>query len=213
METSSLFLYALLGASASFIGTLPVGPINISVVYTTLNENLTTALRLAFAAALVEIGQSFLAIHCGHLINSALDNDYVKYALIVLFLVIGVLFLLKKNKSSINPDEEARKKKNSPFVRGLLIAALNPQALPFWVFVLTFLQSTSYVSADSFMRISALLVFLLGVSIGKWLALALYGYLSVLISKRLTTITQFMNKIIGGIFLVLGVVQLVKVLT
>ncbi len=184
----------------------------IGCLHDTQRKSVQRTARLALAAALVEIGQLFLAIHFGRLLSDALNNDYVKYAVAVAFLGVGTLFLIKKNKAT-KPDKEITDKKSHPFFRGLLVAVLNPQALPFWLFVLAFMQSMTFFSIDTLAQLDFLLVFLLSAAIGKWFALALYGYLSALIAGRLKTITKFINKIIGVVFLVLGMVQLIKILT
>ena len=59
VSTISVFFIALV---ASFGGTLPFGPINLSVVNTTINRSFKAALRFSTAAALVEILQALVAV-------------------------------------------------------------------------------------------------------------------------------------------------------
>lgn len=65
MGISPVFVL-LIGWLASFTGTLPLGPINLSVVEVTVNRSFRAAIWLSVAAALVEIFQSLLALTGTH---------------------------------------------------------------------------------------------------------------------------------------------------
>ena len=101
------------------------------------------------------------------------------------------------------------KRKTSPFLRGAIIGILNPQALPFWVAVIAALKSSAWVSFGMW---DFILLFLFGVSLGKLVALLLYGKMSLLIVSRITSLSQWMNRIIGGIFIALALIQGAKMI-
>ena len=207
----SPFISFMAGFIASFLGTLPFGPINLSVVDTTIKQNLRAGLWFALAAAIVEIGQSFVAIHCSMFITDFLQSSpWLSIGIAFLFIVLGILFFFKKN---IQSSDTGDKKKRNNFVRGILISIVNIQAIPFWIFVLTYLETVQMIQLNTSQRLNFILLFLIGVAIGKFLALLLFGVLSEAISKRTDFLNKWMNKILGSIFIFIGLLQLVQLYT
>ena len=198
-----------IGWLASFLGALPFGSINLSVVDTTIKKNLRAGLSFSIAAAVVEILQSFIAVHCNMAISHFFENStWVPIAIIVLFLGIGLAFMLKKQKPQ-TPDTN-NNKKNS-FLKGITIALLNPQALPFWIFVLAYLEKDQMIMITLHQGISFIFLFLLGVAIGKFSALAIFSLLSKYISQRSQFLSLWMNKIIGSVLILIGLAQAYQV--
>lgn len=211
MAISPLTAFAI-GWIASFLGTLPFGPINLSVVNTTIKKSFKAGLGVALAAALIEIIQSFIAIHCSMVITHFLsESPFIKVLAIGLFIVLGLFFFFKKNKNQ--KVSTSKKKSDNSFIQGLAIALFNPQAIPFWIFVLTYLETSRMIHLSiQGEELQSVIFFLIGVSIGKLCALILFGLLSKVISKKSTRITLMMNKIIGSILLVIGLVQAVQLI-
>ena len=200
-------LHFLAGFIASFLGTLPFGPINLSMVDTTINDGLKVGLRFSIAAAIVEIGQSLFAYNFGMWITQYLEHNFwVQLSVFGVLFAIGALFLLRKGREDAQMKD---KRKTSPFLRGAIIGILNPQALPFWVAVIAALKSSAWVSFGMW---DFILLFLFGVSLGKLVALLLYGKMSLLIVSRITSLSQWMNRIIGGIFIALALIQGAKMI-
>ena len=165
----SPFLSFIIGFIAAFLGSLPFGPINLSVVDTTIRQSLNAGLRFALAAAIIEIGQSFIAVHCSMFITQFIESSpWVSISIALIFIAIGTTFLFKKKVGKVK--EEKTKKENS-FIRGLLISAVNMQAIPFWIFILTYLETAQMIHLNTSQRLSYILLFLAGVAIGKFLAL------------------------------------------
>ena len=57
-----LITYFLIGVFASFLGTLRLGPINLAVNKTTVDQHARAGLEFAIAASLIEILQAVLAL-------------------------------------------------------------------------------------------------------------------------------------------------------
>lgn len=201
-----LFIHFLLGMLASFIGTLPFGTINLSVVSTTVTHGFRAAIVVSVAVALVEILQSFIAFHFSvWIVENITHNLYLKLAVLFLFLAIGLYFLMRKaTDGSASPNRF----RLPNFLKGITLGLLNPQALPFWVFVIAYFQSTRLIALDGMDDDPLLLMsFLVGVSLGKLAALTLYAVLSVRMMKKIGAMGLWMNKILGALFLLLALVQ------
>ncbi|MEM9932782.1 MAG: LysE family transporter [Bacteroidota bacterium] len=203
-------IHFFFGLVASFLGSIPFGTVNVSVIDTTVRKSFKAGLQIAIAAGLVEMIQSFIAVHCSMFITQYIqDSLYVKFFIIFLLLAIGFYFFTRKGIA----DTKAGGKKGfkvSDFTKGAILGLINPQALPFYVFVITWLQAQSLIQIhqDAF----NILFFLLGTSAGRFLALFLYGYLSSKLSQKLLAVSSTMNKVLGGLFFFLALVQVIQIL-
>jgi len=161
-------------------------------------------LRFSAAAACVEIIQATIAVMFGKLISRKIDEfPELKMLVIAFFLILGLYFILKKD----NPKSEIKPENNtSNFINGFVVAILNPQAIPYWIFVLAYLKSANVLYLQSW----HLILFLVGVSIGKFIILSLYGYLSEHIKRHFTNLNEYVSKAIGGLLIVVGLVQAIK---
>jgi len=107
MEPSPALIF-FLSMLASIAGTLPFGPINLSVVDTTINRSWRAAFHFSIAAALIEIPQSFIAIRFNPTVQQLLQhNVWVKSFDVVFFVAIGLVFFCRK------PLQEGVKKSKS----------------------------------------------------------------------------------------------------
>lgn len=204
-----LFQLFLVGWLASFLGTLPFGPINLSVVSRTVKENLKAGLWFAFAAALIEIAQSFIALHCSSYINQYLDSTpWIKWATAGLFVMLGIFFMLKREQPETEMDQSKRKDNN--FLAGIIISVLNFQAIPFWIFILTYLDMSHHIRIDTSITLAGVGLFLVGVSTGKFAALALFGLASQSVKGKVQQLKFWMNRAIGFILLLIGIFQIIS---
>lgn len=195
------FLYGLLG---SFLGGVAFGPINLSVVDLTLKKSMRSARQFCLAAALVEIFQATIAILFGKLISRKIEEfPELKLLVIIFFVVLGLYFIFKQDKPKAELSKDG---KRSNFLNGFIIAILNPQVIPYWIFVLAYLKSAQVLYLKSW----HLVIFLVGVTIGKFLILSLYSYLSEYIRKHTANLNEYVSKAIGGILLVVGLAQAIK---
>lgn len=195
------FLYGLLG---SFLGGVAFGPINLSVVDLTLKKSMRSARQFCVAAALVEIFQATIAILFGKLISRKIEEfPELKLLVIIFFVVLGLYFIFKQDKPKAELSKDG---KRSNFLNGFIIAILNPQVIPYWIFVLAYLKSAQVLYLKSW----HLVIFLVGVTIGKFLILSLYSYLSDYIKKHTANLNEYVSKAIGGILLVVGLAQAIK---
>lgn len=207
MEPTPALVF-FVGVLASFIGTVPFGPINLSVIDTTLNRSFRAAMHFSIAAALIEVPQSFIALRFNPIVQEYIvGNPFFRGLTISFFIILGLVFFLRKPQSN---DGSAKVRKTSDFVHGLMIAVANPQAIPFWFFVLTFLKTSQHLDLSPHLGLQILLVFLVGVASGKMLALVCYAKMGQLIVAHAHTFNRWMNKIIGMILMGIGFFQIVQ---
>jgi len=195
------FLYLLVGFLACLLGTIPFGPINLAVVKTTVDYDRRSGIEIAFAASIIEMLQASIAIFFGMLISSFLEaNVFVSSFLAFVFITLAVFIFTRKPESTL----EKRKSRPVSFFRnGLIIAGLNPQAVPFWIFALA---TISQYFEFQYMGLT-LAGFLFGVFIGK--LVALYGFVvaSTYLKAHLQESSTLVNRLLAAILLFIGLSQ------
>ncbi|MEX0965288.1 MAG: LysE family transporter [Pseudohongiellaceae bacterium] len=197
----SPFFYLLVGFFACFIGTIPFGPINLAVVKTTIDFDRRSGTEFAFAASLVEVLQAFVAISFGVLISTYLESNIaIKFILASLFITLAIfIYTRKPNPTMANPPDRA----GSFFRNGMLIAMLNPQALPYWMFALAAISQYFPFQYSGVY----LMGFLTGVLLGK--LLALYGFVvaSGYLKTHMEKSSLLVNRVLAAILLFIGLSQ------
>jgi threonine/homoserine/homoserine lactone efflux protein len=188
----------------SFIGSIPPGTINLTVIQLGLEKNINVVWRFALAAGLIEYPYAWLAVKFEKLITSSpwiIDNIHLLTAIVMT--ILGVINLLP---SSENQSKFTKQYNASGFRRGLLLSILNPLAIPYWIGITAYLRSQNWIDLDSNIELHA---YLLGVSLGAVLILLLFAY----VAKRI--IGQFIHnkwlkRIPGITLLLLGIYAFIE---
>lgn len=196
-----LFLIAFL---FSFLGSIPPGSINLSVIQLSLENKLNAAFRFALAAALIEFPYAFIAVQFEDLLTSSpvvVHNFNLVAAAVMIALGIVNLWSLKKS-----PSKTMEKIRNSGFRKGILISLLNPLAIPFWTGITAYLNTQGWIQLTTK---DTVFVYILGISTGTFFLLALLA----LLGKKLRPflLKKNMVQLIPGIiFLLLGAYSLLQ---
>lgn len=197
--------YFIIGVLVTFLGAIPLGTVNISVINTTLRMDARNAMKIALTAGIAEIILSFYALHCSVAVGDFIHmNQWIQIAIAVLLFVIGGFLFFKKKK-------EAPKKrfKMSKYITGLFLGLLNPPVLFYWLFMISYLNENDFqLNMNSSLAI--LFVFFSGVYLGKLLTLYGYSRCSILIKNNVQNIASMINKVIGVLLFVIGSIQLLK---
>jgi threonine/homoserine/homoserine lactone efflux protein len=199
-------LHLFLGLVAGILVTIPLGPVNLLVVNTMTDKNFRAAMVLASAASIMELLKPLLALYFSWLITRHIEsNMYIQLTVILAFVLIGLYFMLKKNTSH---ETENNRREMPEFIKGVLISFLNIPALPFWIFIVAYCEST--VGFD--FSISTVGLFLAGVFSGRYGTLWMYARLSQYVSERSSVIELWLDRVIAALFLVLALIQSLRIL-
>ena len=199
-------LHLFLGLVAGILVTIPLGPVNLLVVNTTVSKNLRSAMVLTLAASIMELLKPILAIYFSWLIIRHIEsNVYIQLTVVLAFVLIGLYFMLKKNTFH---ESHNNRREMPEFIKGVLISFLNIPALPFWIFVIAYCEST--VGFD--FSVSTVGLFLAGVFSGRFGTLWIYARLSQYVSERSSVIALWLDRIIAILFFVLALIQALRIL-
>jgi threonine/homoserine/homoserine lactone efflux protein len=171
-----LFWVFLMGTFWSFLGSVPPGTLNLSVLQLGLDGKIKTAWRFALAVAIIEYPYTWLAIQFEYWITSnpvVIENFQLITAIVMTTIGIGNIWSARK------PVVQASKFQASGFRRGIVLSILNPLALPFWIGVTAYLKAQGWINLSSTWLLHS---YVLGTSVGVLLLLGLF----IVLAKRLS---------------------------
>ncbi len=201
-------LLFFLGFVLSFIGSLPLGLINVTVAETAMRRGNKVALWVALGAALVEYFQAFAVIRFSYLlVEIPLVEQFFHYFALLLFLVLAFYYFFgaKPADFSVYSDFKSGVK---PFLKGVAVSSLNFMVFPYWLFYGAFLHEKGLLALDTW----SVLDFSLGVMLGAYAVFFLYARMGRWIFLHAKGFVRRTHAIVGWIFLVLGFYQLYSVL-
>jgi threonine/homoserine/homoserine lactone efflux protein len=199
-----LFLTFFLGIFCNALGYIPPGNINLTAVQITLNKGLKQAYYFIVAFSSVEILFTFGVMRFVQWLSNTINlGEYIDMAMILVFLVLGLL-TWRSRKQMPNTD-----KSNNHSIRyGLLLGAVNPMQIPYWLFVGTYLMSHNWVQ-QGFVSLG---IFSIGSGIGAGLVLYGFARFARYIQDKFTISSYVVNKSIALLFFALSLIHVGKVL-
>ena len=201
-------LYLVTGFMAAVLGALPPGAVNLSVMYTTISRGSTFAFPMVVSAAIGEIILAVTALHCAALVEEyVLMNIFIQYIIAALLLLIGIVLFFKK--TPLAPTTLQLPRRYNTLLKVFLLAVLNPPVLIFWLVAFTYLATRVNISFQMSIWFLSVLFFA-GVFMGKVFTLWLYIQLSNQVRKHVRNITLLVNKAVGVLLVLVGIIQWVK---
>jgi len=195
----------LLAFVFSFLGSIPPGTLNLTVLQLGLEKKMKIAWRFAAAAALIEYPYAWLAVTFESYITASpvILNNFKLISAVVL-ITLGGLNIWSAQK----PTVFTTKFQDSGFRRGVILSILNPLAMPFWIGVTAYLSVQGWIALPD---TSHLHIYLVGISLGGFTLLMLVAYLAkgmVVLLKPGSRI----KLIPGFVLLALGIYALIEYL-
>ncbi|MGF2413445.1 LysE family translocator [Ferruginibacter sp.] len=197
------------GLVISFLGSLPLGTLNIAAMQIGIQESIADAMYFSFGSLLVEMIYVRLSL-VG--IDWVRKQDKLMKAMewVTLFIIIALAVgsFIAAAKDGGNTKNVLLQNNMHRFLLGMFMCAINPVQIPFWFGWSTVLftkkilepkpdQYNSYIIGIGIGTLMGNCVFIFG---GKWLV------------QRIANSQQYLNWVIGGIFAITAIIQLIKML-
>mgnify|MGYP000943659193 CR=1 FL=1 len=193
----------------SFLGSLPLGTLNVAAMQIGIQESIRDALYFSFGSLLVEM--VYVRI-------SLVGIDWIRrqhrLMKVMEWITLGIVLALAAG-SFLAAMKDGGDTKNvllqnnmHRFLLGMFMCAINPVQIPFWfgwsavLFTKGVLepvksQYNSYIIGIGLGTLAGNCVFIFG---GQWLV------------QRISNSEAYLNWVIGGIFLLTAIIQLIKIL-
>jgi threonine/homoserine/homoserine lactone efflux protein len=197
------FLFAFL---ISFLGSIPPGAVNLSVLKMSVEKRISAAFRFTLAAVLIEVPYAWVGIKFQDFLTRSpilLDNFKLIAAGVLILMGLASIIHIKRNR----PTEGRWKKiRESGFRKGALIALFNPMYIPFWMGITAYLVHQEWVRLDSnYLVIS----YLAGLATGSFFLLAILILLGKYLAPHFRQREGF-QYLPGAVFLLLGLYALLE---
>lgn len=191
-----LWLFTV-GFVCSYLGSIPPGVINISVLQYGLHGHQKLGLRFGLAASLVEFVYAAGTVRF-HLFLAQHETFTENFELIsaIVLVTLGIVSLANSHRA---PSAKATAESPRAFRKGLLIGLANPIVIPFWLGVTAYLQSHNIIVISGY----DLFVYVAGISAGTFMLMATVVYLSRRF-QRVVENRKVVNRIPGIVLLALG---------
>ena len=198
----NIILYFIIALVLSFLGSLPIGLITLTITQKTIQNGRNSGLMIALGATVMEFVYTFIALlSLDFLTKNTAIGTYIKIFATVAFLGMGIYYLLKESNEKLKAAGEYD---YFGFIRGFIVGMINMLIVPFWIFLGIWLESNGILFENK----SIIFIFSIGAAIGAFLAFLGYIFLSEYIVSKTKEINRYTNKAVGVLFLGLGIFQL-----
>src|ERR1019366_3417134 len=178
-----IFLTFFIGLFANFIGYIPPGNINLTLVQITINRGLKQALMFIISFSCVEFFFTYFIMHAAKWLSAQVRLDTViDWVMVVLFCVLGTITWIHRKKAP-----ETNYSEHESMRYGILLGFLNPVQIPFWMITGTYLITHGWILYGKF----DLVIFSIGSAAGAFLALFLYAKFAKFIQSKFELSTRF----------------------
>ncbi|WP_229216387.1 LysE family transporter [Dyadobacter sp. 3J3] len=200
---TSLSLNFLTGLIVSFLGTLPLGILNVTIMDVSLKKGMNAALRFALACALVELVYSYISVQLTRsLIEFPALKPITEVIAAITLLTMGIYYIRKQDALVAS-----KQKAVSSFYLGSILSILNVVAFPFWILYTTLLESKGIVGLS---QQPLIVIYVLGISLGTIAGLLPFAYASRFFTRIIARHQHQMDRMIGCLFIFLSACQFIS---
>lgn len=205
MRLTKVFFWGLM---VSFLGTLPLGTLNVAAMQISVQESILHGVYFALGALLVEM--IYVRISLVGINWVSKRKKIFKWmewiaVVIVLALAIGSFVAAMQPQASKNV---LLNNNIHRFFLGIFISAINPVQIPFWFGWSTVLFAKKIlIPKNSYYNL-----YIVGIGLGTLLGNCVFIFGGKVIVQKLNTNQSLLNWIIGGIFALTAIILTIKIL-
>lgn len=195
----------LQGFFFSFIGTIPPGTINLTIIQLGLEKKISIAWRFAIAASVMEYPYAWIAVEFAEMVTSSpMIVENMQLITAIVMTVLGILTLWSSSK----PTKLTSALSESGYMKGIVLSILNPLAIPFWVGTTAYLDSLNWIELSTPIRLQS---YLIGLCLGTFVILMLMAFLAKKIVSQFQQ-SSWIGKIPGLTLIILGIYAFIQYL-
>lgn len=202
MVIQNIFFLMGLGFVSSFIGTLPLSTLNLSILKLALANRHQSALSFTYSASIVDFIQVYITLL---LMDSLTSISHLKTNLSLISIPILLYLGYQSYNTAIYKIAETEKEKieKDSFRQGLLLGCSNVMVYPFWLLWGQLFVNNGWLKTD-FISLS---IFCMGAGMGTFLAFLIFVFMGKILKEHLYHLQFLINRFIGLTFWVLALLQ------
>jgi threonine/homoserine/homoserine lactone efflux protein len=198
----------LTGMFISFLGSLPLGTLNVAIMQIAISDGLRPAVLFGLGSLLAEVVYVRLSLIAMDWIRK---QQRIFKILEWVTLIIVVALAVSSFYAALHPTVEKNVILSSTlnrFVLGLMMSALNPVQIPFWFGWSTVLFTKKILEPKN----SHYNSYIFGIALGTLMGNCVFIFGGKLLASKVNNNQHVINWIIGGIFALTALIQLWKML-
>lgn len=195
------------GLLVSFIGSLPLGTLNIAAMQISVTDGVAAAMLFSAGSLLVEIIYVRISLVAMDWIRK---QEKVLKALEWVTVIIVLALAASSFYSAMHPEVKKNIVLSSSlpkFLLGVVMCAVNPVQIPFWFGWSTVLFTKKILLP----RNDHYNAYIIGIGLGTFVGNCIFIFGGLLIANTINDNQHIMNWIIGGIFLLTALIQLWRI--
>ena len=196
------------GMLVSFLGSLPLGTLNVAAMQISISDGIVSAMLFSAGSLLVEIVYVRLSLVAMDWVRK---QEKLFRLLEYLTLLIVITLAVFSFYAALHPGEKKNIVLSSTlpkFLLGAAMCAVNPVQIPFWFGWSTVLFSKNILKPkNSFYNL-----YIVGIGLGTLMGNCVFIFGGKYIVEKLNTNQSILNWVIGGIFALTAVIQLIRIL-
>jgi threonine/homoserine/homoserine lactone efflux protein len=196
------------GLLVSFLGSLPLGTLNIAAMQISVTDGVTSAMLFSLGSLLVEIIYVRISLVAMDWIRK---QEKLLKILEYVTLLIVVALAVSSFYAALHPGVHKNVVLSSSlpkFLLGLTMCALNPVQIPFWFGWSTVLFTKKILLP----RNDHYNFYIIGIGLGTFIGNCIFIFGGLLIANTINNNQHILSWVIGGIFAVTAIIQLWRIL-
>ena len=197
------------GLMISFLGSLPLGTLNIAAMQIGIQESIKDAMYFSLGSLLVEmiyVRISLVGIDWVRKQDKLMKAMEWVTLLIIIALAVGSF--IAAARSGANEKNVLLQNNMHRFLLGMFMCAINPVQIPFWFGWSTVLFTKKILEPKKSQYNS----YIVGIGVGTLLGNCVFIFGGKWMVNRIANSQQYLNWIIGTIFAITAIIQLIKIL-
>lgn len=197
-----ILLTLFLGLIANFIGYIPPGNINLTLVQITINRGMKQALQFIIAFSCAEFFFTFFIMHAAEWLSQQINlNTIIDWVMAALFGTLATITWINRKKAP-----KTKYAAHESIKYGILLGFVNPMQVPFWMIAGTYMLTHEWIASGNL----SLTMFSLGSAAGAFLCLFLYARFARYIQSKFELSTRVINTGIAILFFAFAAYHVVK---
>jgi threonine/homoserine/homoserine lactone efflux protein len=196
------------GMLVSFLGSLPLGTLNVAAMQISLQESVINAIYFSLGSLLTEM--IYVRI-------SLVGINWIRKQKVLLkwmeWIALAIVLALATGSFIAASHEHHAKNvmlsnNMNRFVLGFLLSSITPMQIPFWFGWSTVLFAKNILQPkNSFYNF-----YILGIGIGTFMGNAVFIFGGKFVAEKLNANQNILNWVIGGIFGITAIIMFVRIL-
>jgi threonine/homoserine/homoserine lactone efflux protein len=192
------------GLFISFLGTLPLGTLNVAAMQISVTDGIRPAIYFALGALLVEMVYVRLSLVAMDWVRKQKKLfRWLEWVTLLIIVALAITTFIAAAHPSGEGKNVILSSTMHRFLLGMSMSALNPMQIPFWFGWSTVLFTKKVLQPRSDHYNS----YILGIGIGTFIGNSIFIFGGHLMVNQLNANENILNWVIGSIFAITAIIQ------